>query len=34
MKNKYLKMDVMDHTGTSLYYLNDFTILQPDYLQQ
>jgi hypothetical protein len=33
MKHTYLKMDVVDQTGTSLYYLSDFTILKPDYLQ-
>jgi beta-phosphoglucomutase-like phosphatase (HAD superfamily) len=33
MKHTYLKMDVIDQTGTSLYYLSDFTILKPDYLQ-
>jgi hypothetical protein len=33
IKYTYLKMDVVDQTGTSLYYLSDFTILKPDYLQ-
>jgi len=32
-KQTYLKMEVEDHTGTVLYYLNDFAILKADYMR-
>ncbi len=32
-RQTFLKINVEDQTGTALYYLNDFTILKPDYLQ-
>ncbi|HOV87203.1 MAG TPA: hypothetical protein PLM79_12625 [Syntrophobacteraceae bacterium] len=32
-RQTYAKMEVVDHTGTTLFYLNDFEILKSNYLQ-
>jgi hypothetical protein len=32
-KQTYLSMEVNDQTGTLIYYLKDFQILKPDYME-